>query len=48
VFFEISNKSDVPFYLVKGAKDAPEAITLKANSATRVCSKQEGNFSAYI
>lgn len=36
VFFEIRNNSDVPFFLVNGPKDSPEAITLKANSITRV------------
>jgi hypothetical protein len=36
IFFEITNRSDVPFYLVNGPKDAPAAITLEANSVTRV------------
>jgi len=35
-YFEITNKSDVPFYLVKGPKGAPGAITLAANTVTRV------------
>jgi len=36
VFFEIINKSDVPFFLINGPKDAPSSITLAANSVTRV------------
>ena len=36
IFFEITNKSDVPFSLVNGTKDAPSSITLAANSVTRV------------
>jgi len=36
IFFEVTNKSDVPFYLVNGIKDAPASITLAANSVTRV------------
>jgi hypothetical protein len=35
-YMEITNKSDVPFYLVNGPKGAPGAITLAANSVTRV------------
>jgi histidinol phosphatase-like PHP family hydrolase len=36
IYFEITNRSDVPFYLVNGIPDAPKAITLSANSVTRV------------
>jgi 3',5'-nucleoside bisphosphate phosphatase len=36
VFFEVTNKSDIPFYLINGPVNAPETITLYANSATRV------------
>lgn len=36
IFFEITNRSDIPFYLVDGAPGTPESITLDANSATRV------------
>ena len=36
IFFEVTNKSDVPFYLVNGIKDAPASITLAANSVTRI------------
>jgi hypothetical protein len=36
VFFEVTNKSDIPFYLVNGGKDAPAAITLSANSTARI------------
>ena len=35
-YFEITNKSDITFYLVNGPKDAPGALTLGANSVTRV------------
>lgn len=35
-FFEVTNKSDVPFYLINGLKDAPASITLAANSVTGV------------
>lgn len=36
VFFEVTNKSDVPFYLINGITDAPSSITLAANAVTRV------------
>jgi len=36
IYFEITNKSDVPFYLVNGVAEAPASITLPANSVTRV------------
>jgi 3',5'-nucleoside bisphosphate phosphatase len=36
IYFEITNKSDVPFYLVNGVSDAPQFITLVANGITRV------------
>jgi hypothetical protein len=36
LFFEVTNKSDIPFYLINGKPDAPGAITLSANSVTRV------------
>ena len=36
IFFEITNKSDIPYYLVDGPAGAPASITLAANSATRV------------
>lgn len=36
VMFEITNKSDIPFYLVNGPAGAPAAITLPPNTATRV------------
>ncbi len=35
-FFEITNKSDIPFYLINGVPDAPASITLAANAVTRV------------
>jgi 3',5'-nucleoside bisphosphate phosphatase len=36
LFFEVTNKSDVPFYLFNGVTNAPSSITLAANSVTRV------------
>jgi hypothetical protein len=36
VFFEVTNKSDIPFYLENSTVDAPPFITLSANSVTRI------------
>lgn len=36
IFFEITNRSDVTFYLEGGASGTPPTITLHANSITRV------------
>lgn len=36
IFFEISNRSDIPFYLEKGPAGAPGYITLGANTVTKV------------
>jgi 3',5'-nucleoside bisphosphate phosphatase len=36
LFFEVTNKSDIPFYLINGIANAPAFITLAANSVTRV------------
>jgi histidinol phosphatase-like PHP family hydrolase len=36
LFFEVTNKSDIPFYLINGIANAPESVTLAANSVTRV------------
>ncbi len=36
LFFEVTNKSDIPFYLINGVKDAPASVTLRANSVTRI------------
>jgi len=36
IFFEVTNKSDVPFYLVNGKEDSPASIMLAANAVTRV------------
>jgi 3',5'-nucleoside bisphosphate phosphatase len=36
IYFEVTNRSDVPFYLVNGMPDAPQSITLAANGITRV------------
>jgi hypothetical protein len=35
-YFEVTNKSDIPFYLVNGPEGAPASITLNANSITRI------------
>lgn len=36
LFFEITNRSDIPFHLVNGPANAPASLTLAANSVTRV------------
>jgi len=36
ICFEVTNKSDIPFYLINGTKDAPPYINLSANSVTRI------------
>jgi histidinol phosphatase-like PHP family hydrolase len=36
IYFEVTNRSDVPFYLVNGVPEAPQSITLAANGITRV------------
>jgi histidinol phosphatase-like PHP family hydrolase len=36
LFFEVTNKTDIPYYLVNGPAGAPASITLAANSVTRV------------
>jgi 3',5'-nucleoside bisphosphate phosphatase len=36
IYFEITNKSDIPFYLVNGQDKAPSEITLAANSVNTV------------
>jgi hypothetical protein len=36
IYFEIVNRSDVPFYLINGVPESPASITLPANSITRV------------
>jgi len=36
VYFDITNKSDIPFYLENGTAAAPSFILLEANSVTRI------------
>ncbi len=36
IYFEVTNKSDIPFHLVNGMANAPASINLEANSVTRV------------
>lgn len=36
IYFEVTNRSDIPFYLVNGTTEAPQSITLAANGVTRV------------
>jgi 3',5'-nucleoside bisphosphate phosphatase len=36
VFIEVTNKSDVPFYLINGTAPAPVTITLAANAVIRI------------
>lgn len=35
-YFEIANKSDIPFYLINGIADSLEKLNLPANSVTRI------------
>ena len=35
-YFEVTNKSDIPFYLINGPEGAPAYITLEPNSITRI------------
>jgi hypothetical protein len=39
----VTNKSDIPFYLVNGVTDAPPTVTLGANSVTRVVISKKVN-----
>jgi hypothetical protein len=36
LFFEVTNSSDLPFYLINGIQNTPSNITLAANTVTRV------------
>jgi Ig-like domain len=36
LFFEVTNKTDIPFYLVNGIPGSPALITLAANAVTRI------------
>ena len=36
IYFEVTNRSDIPFYLVNGTPEAPQSLTLVANGVTRV------------
>lgn len=36
IYFEVTNKSDIPFYLINGVPEAPASITIAANAVTRV------------
>ena len=40
IYFEIANKSDIPFYLINGTDGAPGTLTLTANAVTRVAVKK--------
>jgi histidinol phosphatase-like PHP family hydrolase len=35
-YFEVTNNSDIPFYLINGPAGAPAAVTLSANTITRI------------
>jgi len=43
VYFEVTNRSDIPFYLVNGAPNTPAEITLPANTVTRVVVSRKVN-----
>jgi hypothetical protein len=36
IYFEVVNRSDIPFYLVNGSDDSPPELTLAANTANRI------------
>lgn len=36
LFFEVENRSDIPFHLINGPKEGPGEITLAANGFTRI------------
>jgi histidinol phosphatase-like PHP family hydrolase len=36
IYLEVTNRSDIPFYLVNGKPNTPASITLAANASTRV------------
>jgi hypothetical protein len=36
IYFEVTNKSDIPFYLENGPAGAPMTLTLSANTVTRI------------
>ena len=48
IYFEVTNKSDIPFYLINGIKNAPGEITLAANSVTRVVVSKKAKVSSCI
>jgi hypothetical protein len=35
-YFEVTNRSDITFYLINGPEGAPSSITLNANAITRI------------
>lgn len=43
IFIQVTNKSDIPFFLVNGVTDAPPTVTLGANSVTRVVISKKVN-----
>jgi 3',5'-nucleoside bisphosphate phosphatase len=44
VYFQIVNKSDIPFYLINGKDDAPGEITLHANSVNTIEVSRKAKF----
>lgn len=44
LYFEITNKSDVPFYLVNGKENTPASITIAPNAVTRVVVSKKATF----
>jgi len=43
IFIQVTNKSDIPFYLVNGAPDTPSTVNLEANSVTRIVISKKVN-----
>jgi 3',5'-nucleoside bisphosphate phosphatase len=44
IYFEISNTSDIPFYLINGLKGTPAELTLAANAVTSVAVSKKIKF----
>jgi 3',5'-nucleoside bisphosphate phosphatase len=44
LFLEVTNNSDIPFYLINGSVNAPASVTLGANSVTRLVISKKAVF----
>lgn len=43
IYIEVTNNSDIPFFLVNGVPNAPSSVTLAANSVTRIVLSKKVN-----